>query len=190
MIRHLTALIPIAFVVAGACSSPSGAGERERASAGGSSAAGGSGGSAGINLGGSSNGGSGNRRAEANGVRKSAGAAGGEVTTDTCLERKPLSPRGRGLRRLSERSDPRVVRARGRSWVRGPRRPRTNVRIRGREARSAEALRSQSGALASARTSRCATPHPASPKLGSASLRLRILLPQGEKGGLMRGKGQ
>src|SRR5688572_2634101 len=31
----------------------------------------------------------------------------------------PLSPRGRGLRRLSERSDPRVGRARGRSWVRG-----------------------------------------------------------------------
>src|SRR5689334_19922605 len=30
----------------------------------------------------------------------------------------PLSPRGRGLRRLSERSDPRVERARGLSWVR------------------------------------------------------------------------
>ena len=38
------------------------------------------------------------------------------------LSKLPLSPRGRGLRRLSERSDPRVVRARGRSWERGPRR--------------------------------------------------------------------
>jgi hypothetical protein len=38
------------------------------------------------------------------------------------------------------------------------------------------------GALTSARSYRCATPHPASPKLGFASLRLRILLPQGEKG--------
>src|SRR5688572_4956208 len=45
---------------------------------------------------------------------------------------RPLSPRGRGLRRLSERSDPRVERARGRSWVRGPR----------RQARSARALAS------------------------------------------------
>src|SRR6185295_10073871 len=37
----------------------------------------------------------------------------------------------------------------------------------------------------SARTCRCATPHPASPKLGFASLRLRNLLPQGEKGRIL-----
>ena len=37
-------------------------------------------------------------------------------------------------------------------------------------------------ALSCARTYRCATPHPASAKLSFASLSLRILLPQGEKG--------
>src|SRR6059036_3123767 len=75
-----------------------------------------------------------------------------------------------------------------RSWARGPR----------RKARSARALSLsgarfgskplgvrqplrilQYGALTSARTYRCATPHPTSAKLGLASLSLRILLPQG-----------
>src|SRR5688572_11789626 len=88
----------------------------------------------------------------------------------------PLSPRGRGLRRLSERSEL------SRSWVRGPRRRRAaRERYLSRLTESHE-WRHHYGALTSARTCRCATPHPASPKLGCASPRLRILLPQGEKG--------
>src|SRR5687767_3726696 len=91
----------------------------------------------------------------------------------------PLSPRGRGLRRLSERSEL------SRSWVRGPRRRRA-ARERCLLQVTANNLRHcHHGALTSARTYRCAIPHPASPKLGYASLRLRILLPQGEKGSLL-----
>jgi uncharacterized protein YegL len=55
MIRHLTALVPVGFVIAIACGSPSGAGERDgRVSSGGTSA-GGSGGNGGISIGGSGN---------------------------------------------------------------------------------------------------------------------------------------
>ena len=71
-------------------------------------------------------------------------------------KRNPLSPRGRGLRRLSERSEL------SRSWVRGLR----------REAHSARALLTARCTTlwrsASARTSRCATPHPTSAKLAAA----------------------
>jgi hypothetical protein len=79
------------------------------------------------------------------------------------------------MRSLGEQSEPR------RSRVRGPR----------RKARSARALilfqLIADGVLATWRSAerrgpRRATPHPASPKLGYASLRLRNLLPQGEKG--------
>ncbi len=70
---------------------------------------------------------------------------------------KPLSPRGRGLRRLGERSEL------SRSWVRGLR----------REAHSAQALLisrcTTFWRFASARTDRYATPHPTSAKLANAS---------------------
>ncbi len=71
-------------------------------------------------------------------------------------EGSPLSPRGRGLRRLSERSEL------SRSWVRGLR----------REAHRAQALLiarcTAFWRSASARTYRCATPHPTSARLATA----------------------
>jgi hypothetical protein len=82
MIRHLTAVVPFALVIAGACSSPSGTNERERASAGGSSAGGsGSGGTGGISIGGSGNSaGSG----VAGTINLGSGGSAGTVQGDAC----------------------------------------------------------------------------------------------------------